>query len=56
MLRVLMIVSGADGRCAGQVEGERPPIVLIHGFGAALDWWDEIAARLASVTASFASI
>lgn len=26
-----------------KVEGEGPPIVLIHGFGAALGWWDEIA-------------
>jgi pimeloyl-ACP methyl ester carboxylesterase len=31
-----------------KAEGEGPPIVLIHGFGAALDWWDEIAPRLAA--------
>ena len=31
-----------------KVEGEGSPIVLIHGFGAALDWWDEIAPRLAA--------
>ena len=31
-----------------KVEGEGPPTVLIHGFGAALDWWDEIAPRLAA--------
>jgi pimeloyl-ACP methyl ester carboxylesterase len=31
-----------------KVEGSGPPIVLIHGFGAALDWWDEIAPPLAA--------
>ncbi len=30
-----------------RVEGEGSPIVLIHGFGAALDWWDAIAPELA---------
>jgi len=30
-----------------KVEGEGPPIVLILGFGAALDWWDAIAPQLA---------
>jgi pimeloyl-ACP methyl ester carboxylesterase len=30
-----------------KVEGEGPPILLIRGFGAALDWWDEIAPELA---------
>lgn len=29
-----------------KVEGEGPAIVLIHGFGAALDWWDEITPDL----------
>lgn len=31
-----------------KVEGTGAPIVLIHGFGAALDWWDEIAPALAA--------
>ncbi len=30
-----------------KVEGAGTPIVLIHGFGAAIDWWDEIAPALA---------
>lgn len=31
-----------------KVEGAGPTIVLIHGFGAAIDWWDEVAPQLAS--------
>jgi pimeloyl-ACP methyl ester carboxylesterase len=31
-----------------KIEGNGPPLVLIHGFGAALDWWDEIAPALAA--------
>jgi pimeloyl-ACP methyl ester carboxylesterase len=31
-----------------KVEGSSPPLVLIHGFGAALDWWDDIAPALAA--------
>jgi pimeloyl-ACP methyl ester carboxylesterase len=30
-----------------KVEGSGPPLVLVHGFGGALDWWDEIAPALA---------
>ena len=30
-----------------KVEGDGPAILLIHGFGAAIDWWDEIAPELA---------
>src|ERR1700722_825448 len=28
--------------------GTGPAIVMIHGFGAAIDWWDEIAPALAT--------
>ena len=31
-----------------RVQGSGPAIVLIHGFGAAIDWWDEIAPQLAT--------
>ena len=31
-----------------KVEGAGPAIVLIHGFGAAMDWWDDIAPALAA--------
>ena len=31
-----------------KVEGDGHPIVLIHGFGAAMDWWDDIAPALAN--------
>jgi pimeloyl-ACP methyl ester carboxylesterase len=31
-----------------KVEGAGPAIVLIHGFSAAIDWWDEIAPALAA--------
>ena len=30
-----------------KVEGSGPTLVLIHGFGAAIDWWDDIAPQLA---------
>ncbi len=30
-----------------RVDGAGPPIVMIHGFGAAMDWWDGIAPALA---------
>lgn len=30
------------------IEGVGPTIVLIHGFGAAIDWWDDIAPGLAA--------
>jgi pimeloyl-ACP methyl ester carboxylesterase len=29
-----------------EVRGNGPAIVFIHGFGAAIDWWDEIAPAL----------
>jgi pimeloyl-ACP methyl ester carboxylesterase len=31
-----------------KVESNGPPIVLLHGFSAALDWWDDIAPGLAT--------
>jgi len=31
-----------------KVEGSGPAIVMIHGFGAAIDWWDDIAPALAA--------
>jgi pimeloyl-ACP methyl ester carboxylesterase len=31
-----------------EVHGGGPAVVLIHGFGAATDWWDEIAPALAA--------
>ena len=30
------------------VDGDGPPILLLHGFGAAINWWDDIAPALAS--------
>ncbi len=31
-----------------QAQGEGPAILLLHGCGAAIDWWDEIAPPLAA--------
>ena len=31
-----------------RVQGAGPPIVLLHGFSAALDWWDGVAGPLAA--------
>jgi pimeloyl-ACP methyl ester carboxylesterase len=31
-----------------KAEGAGPAIVLLHGFGAAIDWWDDIASELAT--------
>jgi pimeloyl-ACP methyl ester carboxylesterase len=31
-----------------RVQGAGPPIVLLHGFGAAIGWWDDIAPALAT--------
>jgi pimeloyl-ACP methyl ester carboxylesterase len=30
-----------------KVEGDGPAILLLHGFGAAIDWWDDVAPSLA---------
>jgi pimeloyl-ACP methyl ester carboxylesterase len=29
------------------LQGEGPAILLLHGFGAAIDWWDDVASSLA---------
>ncbi len=31
-----------------KVEGQGPAVLLIHGFGAAINWWDSIAPALAA--------
>jgi pimeloyl-ACP methyl ester carboxylesterase len=31
-----------------KVEGEGTAILLLHGFGAAIDWWDDVASSLAN--------
>src|SRR5262245_26011860 len=31
-----------------RVEGEGPAILLLHGFGAAINWWDSVAPALAA--------
>ena len=31
-----------------RIEGSGPTILFLHGFGAAIDWWDEIAPALAA--------
>lgn len=31
-----------------RVEGAGPAVVLLHGFGAAIDWWDDVAPALAT--------
>lgn len=42
------LVATDVARANVKVEGSGPPIVLIHGFGAAIDWWDAIAPTLAA--------
>ena len=37
-----------------RVEGAGPAIVLIHGFGAAIDWWGKIAPNSPPIIASSA--
>ena len=31
-----------------RIEGSGPPILFLHGFGAAIDWWDDVAPALAA--------
>lgn len=40
------IIDGGGIRANVRVEGLGQPIVLIHGFGAAIDWWDDITPEL----------
>jgi pimeloyl-ACP methyl ester carboxylesterase len=40
------ISDGGGIRTNVRVEGKDQPIVLIHGFGAAIDWWDHITPEL----------
>src|SRR6476660_9835963 len=30
-----------------RIQGEGPAILLLHGFGAAINWWDDVAPSLA---------
>ena len=39
-----------------KVEGDGPPIVLIHGFSAALDWWTKLPLNSPSIIKSSVSI
>jgi pimeloyl-ACP methyl ester carboxylesterase len=42
------IIDTSIERANVTVEGEGPAILLLHGFGAAIDWWDDVAPALAS--------
>ncbi|HEU0273610.1 MAG TPA: alpha/beta fold hydrolase [Candidatus Udaeobacter sp.] len=42
------ILEAINIRANVRVEGRGQPIVLIHGFGAAMNWWDEITPELAN--------
>jgi pimeloyl-ACP methyl ester carboxylesterase len=41
------IIETGIGPANVKVEGQGSPILLIHGYGGAIDWWDEIAPALA---------
>jgi pimeloyl-ACP methyl ester carboxylesterase len=41
------IIETDVARANVRIDGEGPPLVLIHGFGAAIDWWNAIAPALA---------